>query len=159
MIHAVWGLCKCECVSHTVSRPSVGMKLLQASQLLINDLYQSWFPSWLSAFQHQMWLPPSPFHCTPAADCGCGFVSHLAFVLAERTHSLQFYEMFTISPSHTVDAKMAASRCATLNSRLNWSCQLEDPSVLKSVIKFTELCTHGWTTTTTGSTFYLGIVT
>ncbi len=54
MIHAVWGLCKCECALQPVSCPSVGLEVLQASQLPINDLYQSWFPSWLSSFQHQM---------------------------------------------------------------------------------------------------------
>lgn len=131
MIHGVWCLCKwvCVCLWTILSCAPVGMKLLQTSQLLINDPYQSWFPSWLSALQHLM--HPHRFDCSQAADS----VSQLAFSWGKRTPSWSFFFFFflVISPEHC---------------EVNWSQTTR-------MLQVTEGCSHNWIPG--GCTYYLAI--
>lgn len=113
MIHAVWGLCVCDCVSHPVSCPSVGMEVLQVTQSPINDLYQSWFPSRLSSFQRQMWRP-QPAHSELHYQTGGRLLGVCS--ICSGWMDTQPFILWTLDFLHDFsDSKIAALRCDTID--------------------------------------------
>lgn len=103
--------CVCECVSHPVSCPSVGMEALQVTQLPINDLYQSWFPSRLSSFQRQMWRP-QPAHSELRYQTGGRLLGVCS--ICSGWMDRQPVVLWTLDFLHDFsNPKIAASRCET----------------------------------------------